>query len=162
MINFKKIFIPCFLMLATILPAAAQLHQGEPAYEIKLPDVNGKELALSSLKGKVVLIDFWASWCGPCRTSNKKLVSVYDKYKDKGFEIYGVSLDENARAWQKAIDNDQITWLQVNEAHYTESPIIQQWGIIQIPTSFLMDRDGNVVAMNPSGKQLARLLEKLL
>jgi len=162
MINFKKIFIPCLLMLAAYLPATAQVHQGQPAFEIKLPDANGEQIALSSLKGKVVLIDFWASWCGPCRASNKKLTKIYDKYKDKGFEIYGISLDENAGAWQQAVKKDKVTWLQVNDARAVDSPIVQQWYISSIPTSYLVDREGNVVAMDPEGKELVRLLEELL
>src|SRR5688572_5849661 len=111
----KKILPVTAIFLFASLHSFAQPKLGEQAYEIKLPDVNGKVQKLSEQRGKVVLIDFWASWCGPCRRANPELAVLYSKYKDKGFEIFGVSIDDEKKAWKKAIAADGITWKQVNE-----------------------------------------------
>jgi len=140
----------------------AQPRQGQPADEVALPSVNGDTIRLSSLKGKVVLLDFWASWCGPCRVSNKNLVKLYAKYKASGFEILGVSLDDEAAKWKTAIRQDKITWLQVNDAGGWEARIAQAWGISAIPTSYLIDKDGKLLAMDLEGKELEKTLKYLL
>ena len=102
-----------FLVITQI--SNAQPKQGKDAFEIALPSLSGDTLKLSSLKGKVVLLDFWASWCGPCRSANKDIGKLYSKFKDKGFEVFSVSLDDNISAWEKAVKKDKITWQQVNE-----------------------------------------------
>lgn len=130
--------------------------------EIALPSVTGDTIRLSSFKGKVVLIDFWASWCGPCRTSNRQLVKLYSKYKDKGFEIYGVSFDEVKPAWEKAIKKDKITWVQVNDDSGSDSKVASRWEVYQIPTSYVMDKDGKLIAMDPDSKTLEKILKDLL
>lgn len=130
--------------------------------DIALPSVNGDTIRLSSFKGKVVLIDFWASWCGPCRTSNRQLAKLYSKYKDKGFEIYGVSFDEGKSAWEKAIKKDKITWVQVNDDTGSASKTANAWDVYQIPTSFVMDKEGKLVAMDPDNKALEKILKDLL
>ncbi|MEQ1678388.1 MAG: TlpA disulfide reductase family protein [Chitinophagaceae bacterium] len=140
----------------------AQPTQGQFAEELALPSVNGDTIRLSSLKGKVVLLDFWASWCGPCRVSNKSLVKLYSKYKGKGFEILGVSLDDNVRNWKAAIKQDKITWLQVNEAGVWTSQTVDTWAISAIPTSYLIDKDGRLLAMDLEGKELEKALKYLL
>ncbi len=142
--------------------ALAQPKTGDIAPEVELPNPDGQSVSLHSLKGKVVLIDFWASWCGPCRFSNKRLAPVYEKYKTTGFEIFAISIDENKNAWKKAIAADNIKWIQVNEAGGWQAPIARKWGIDQIPTSFLLDKDGSVVAIDPSEEKLISLLKKLL
>jgi peroxiredoxin len=157
--------IPFILFILIFLPAAllkAQPRQGQPAAEVALPSVSGDTLRLSSLKGKVVLLDFWASWCGPCRSSNKSLVKLYSKYKDKGFEIFGVSLDDQKNKWKNAIKQDKIRWLQVNDDGGWEAKTVAAWGINAIPTSYLIDKDGNLLAMDLEVKELEKALKYLL
>ena len=153
-----------FLIAVTLFSVAvkAQPKQGQMAAEIALPSVTGDTIKLSSLKGKVVLLDFWASWCGPCRYTNKNLVKLYAKYKDKGFEIYSVSLDDHAQQWKNAIKKDKIQWLQVNEGGGWEAKTAQTWNISALPTSFLIDKEGKLLAMDLEGKELENALKYLI
>ena len=157
----KKVFFFISILLSTII-AVAQPKIGEQSPDIALPDVNGAVQKLSDLKGKVVLIDFWASWCGPCRRANPGLVELYSKYKSKGFEIYGVSIDDKKDAWKKAIAADKITWKQVNEAGGWDAPIALKWKLEQIPASFLLDQQGKVIALDPGKDDIEAQLKKLL
>ncbi|RYY58252.1 MAG: TlpA family protein disulfide reductase [Chitinophagaceae bacterium] len=135
----------------------------DPRLQVNLPDVKGDTLTLASFKGKVVLLDFWASWCMPCRAANKKLVKIYSKYRPLGFEIFGVSLDESKKDWMKAIAKDKITWVQVNESGNSwEAKTVQQWAISAIPTSFLVNKKGDIVAMNLEPAELEKALKELL
>lgn len=135
----------------------------DPRLEIKLPTVKGDSLTLASLQGKVILLDFWASWCGPCRVSNKKLVKLYEKYKPEGFEIFGVSLDEKKESWKKAIVKDKITWIQVNDPRGGwDATTAAKWNISVLPTSFLINKRGEVVAMDLEGKKLEESIVQLL
>jgi thiol-disulfide isomerase/thioredoxin len=161
MLNHKTIFIALALFIATS-DLQAQIKFGFDAPDISLPTPAGDTLHLASLKGKVVLLDFWASWCGPCRASNKQLVKTYAKFKDKGFEIYSVSFDEEKPQWEKAIRKDKISWLQVNDNRGFDAQTAADWRINQIPTSFLIDKDGKLVAMDPEGKDLENMLKDLL
>jgi peroxiredoxin len=149
-----------FFLLASL--QAQPPKQGMPAGEIALPSVNGDTIRLSSMKGKVVLIDFWASWCGPCRTSNKSFTKLYPKYKDKGFEILGVSLDDSDEAWKKAIAKDKVTWPQVIDRGGAEAQTALKWSISALPTSYLMDKDGKLIAMDLEKKELEKALKQLL
>lgn len=158
----RKQFFLFVLFISISFTASSQVHYGQQAYEISLPSLNGDTIKLSSLKGKVVLVDFWASWCGPCRSTNKKMVKLYPKYKDKGFEILGVSLDDSRTAWKKAVEKDKIQWLQVIDNGGWDAKTGIQWGIYQIPTSYLIDKEGRVIAMDLEQKDLEKKLDELL
>lgn len=135
---------------------------GSAAPEISLSDTTGKVVALSSLRGKYVLIDFWASWCGPCRNENPNVVRMYNKFKDKGFAIYSVSLDQNHGNWTKAIRNDNLTWTHVSDLKYWQSAAAQQYGVQAIPATFLLDKDGKIIAKDLRGEALEQKLEEIL
>ena len=150
----------CFFLLLTAVKA--QPRQGQLAADIALPSVSGDTIRLSSLKGKVVLLDFWASWCGPCRTANKGLIKLYPKFKDKGFEIFSVSLDNDKEDWIKAIKKDKVTWSQVIDPGGWETPTAVNWRIDALPTSFLIDKEGRLVAMDLEGKDLEKALKELI
>ena len=139
-----------------------KLAQIKSIHELSSTDVYGKRIDFKNFKGYYIFLDFWASWCGPCRYSNKRIAPVYEKYKTAGFEIFGISLDEDLNAWKKAIKTDKITWLQVNDAGGWQAAVAKKWRIDQIPTSFLIDKDGKVVAIDPSEDELKKLVGKLL
>jgi peroxiredoxin len=132
------------------------------AKEISLPDENGKTVTLSSFKGKYVLIDFWASWCGPCRGENPNVVAAYNKFKDKNFTILGVSLDQKKEAWLQAIKADGLTWTQVSDLQYWNSRAARDYGVQSIPANFLVDPSGNIIAQNLRGEALEAKLAEIL
>ncbi|MCF8224460.1 MAG: TlpA family protein disulfide reductase [Bacteroidales bacterium] len=141
---------------------------GLRAPEIELPDVNGETKRLSDLRGKVVLLDFWASWCNPCRRENPHLVDVYDAYNDKtftagnGFEIVSVSLDRNETAWREAIRNDKMQWsYQLGDMEGARTQPALDYKIQMIPINFLLDRNGVIIATNLRGGALEEKLESL-
>lgn len=134
------------------------LAAGNPAPEIVLPDPQGNPVSLSSLKGNVVLIDFWAAWCPPCRKANVILGELYEKYHSKGFEIYGVSLDRTHEQWTDAIEKDNITWHQVSDLRFMNSPVVTLYNISEIPHAVLIDREGNIIVRNFSVDELEELI----
>lgn len=142
--------------------ASAQLRPGTIAPEIALPDTKDSTVTLSSFRGKVVLVDFWASWCGPCRAANPAVVKLYNKYKDKGFVVFGVSLDNKKSAWLKAIKQDKIKYPQVNDKAGWYSKVAEQWGVDAIPASFLLDQSGKIVVFDAEAWELDKLVNDLL
>lgn len=156
----KIIVVVSFVML--YLAGQSQLAIGSAVPEISLPDTKDQVVSLSSLKGKVVLIDFWASWCRPCRLANPGVVKLYNKYKAKGFEVFGVSIDDDKLEWIKAIKKDKITYSQVNDNSGFDSKILSAYMIDAVPTTFLLDKQGNLVVVDPEGKKLEKLVKQLL
>jgi thiol-disulfide isomerase/thioredoxin len=124
--------------------------------------IKGDSIQLSSLKGKVFLLDFWASWCGPCRYSNKNLVKLYSKYKDKGLEILSVSVDDEKNDWKKAVAKDKITWMQGFDKGGWDSRSAIKWQVDALPASFLVNKNGDVVAINLEKNDLEKKIKELL
>ncbi|MES2517012.1 MAG: TlpA disulfide reductase family protein [Bacteroidota bacterium] len=138
------------------------IEVGTEAPEIAMKMPNDTTLALSSLRGKYVLIDFWASWCGPCRKENPNVVRMYYKFKDKGFDIFSVSLDQEKDSWVKAIEKDQLPWHHVSDLQFWNSAAAAAYGVQAIPATFLLDKEGKVIAKYLRGDDLERKLEEVL
>ena len=127
-----------------------------PAIEGPAPD--GKPVALAALRGRHVLVDFWASWCGPCRTENRHYGELLRQFGATGFEILAVSLDESAATWQAATAKDRVTWPQLSDLRGWKSPLAARYSVTALPASFLLDPEGRIVAKDVRGKQLDELL----
>ncbi|MDI1355703.1 MAG: TlpA disulfide reductase family protein [bacterium] len=149
-------------MFHDMVKAMAAVAIGSEAPDINLQSPDGMNIALSSLKGKVVLIDFWASWCGPCRKEMPNVVKAYAKFKDKGFEIFGVSLDQDKAKWVEAIQKDGITWPQVSDLKQWGSSVVQLYNIQGIPYTVLLDKEGKILAKNLRGEDLEKKLVEVL
>ncbi len=136
--------------------------KGSVLADFSQPDTSGVPVSLSSLRGKYVLVDFWASWCGPCRQENPNVLAAYNKYKSKNFTVLGVSLDKAKPAWIEAINMDGLTWTHISDLQGWQNSVAQQFQIFNIPQNFLIGPDGKVVAKNLRGPALERKLAKLL
>ena len=150
------------IMFHEVVERMLSTNIGQFAPEISLPSPDGKEIALSSLKGKLVLIDFWASWCGPCRKEMPNVVKIYSKFKNKGFEIYGVSLDQDKEKWMEAITKDGINWPQVSDLKYWDNLAARIYNVQGIPYTVLIDKDGKIIAKNLRGQELEKKIAEVL
>ncbi|WP_338222443.1 TlpA disulfide reductase family protein [Algoriphagus confluentis] len=137
------------------------LSVGQPAPEIELPNPDGTVVKLSDLRGKYVLIDFWAAWCKPCRQENPNVVRLYNQYKNRGFEVFGVSLDRTKEDWVKAIAEDQLTWTHVSDLKYFNSAAAETYQIQAIPATYMIDPDGKIIAKDLRGPSLENKLAEL-
>ncbi|OAV66622.1 Thiol-disulfide oxidoreductase resA [Bacteroidales bacterium Barb6XT] len=150
---------PYVKVLEELVKVLETVSIGKKAPDFTVNDVEGKPVKFSDYLGKgYVLVDFWAAWCGPCRRENPNVVKVYAKYHDKGFDIFGVSLDRSKEAWVKAIEKDNLTWTHVSDLLYWNSEPAKLYGVRAIPANFLIDKDGIIVAKNLRGEDLDKIL----
>jgi len=154
--------LPSAVAFKERIETAKKTAVGAMAMDFTQNDTLDKPVSLSDFKGKYVLIDFWASWCGPCRAENPNVVKAYQQYKDKGFTILGISLDNNKDAWMKAIEHDQLSWTQVSDLKYWNNEVAQQYGIRSIPANLLLDKNGKIIARNLRGEDLVKKLAELM
>jgi len=152
-----------FVCLLTTQISIGQVKLEQQAPEISLPDLNGYTIKLSSLKGKVVLLDFWASWCLPCRKNNPNLIKLYEKYKGLGFEVYSVSLDSKEKDWKKAVEQDNLKWpINVYDKKGWYAKSTYDYGVDSIPLNFLIDKEGKIKGINISHDDLDKKIDQLL
>ena len=135
---------------------------GNKAIDLAYSSPDGKTIALSSLKGKMVLLDFWASWCPPCRRENPNVVATFNRFKDKNFTVVGISLDEDKSKWLQAIGDDNLTWTHLSDLKYWDSEVAELYGVRAIPSNVLLDPEGVIIAKDIREEALPATLEKLL
>ena len=148
--------------IAEKLEGAKLIALGAKAPEFSGPTPDGSQLALKDATGKVTLIDFWAGWCKPCRAENPNVVAVYEKYKDKGLRVLGVSLDRNPEEWKRAIEEDNLTWNHISNIAYFDDAIAKLYNVRAIPASFILDENGIIIAKDLRGEALGEKMAELL
>ncbi|WP_158799792.1 TlpA disulfide reductase family protein [Pedobacter sp. L105] len=148
-------------LMATQLKLDTEVGIGKVAPNFTQADVSGKLISLASFKGKYILVDFWASWCGPCRLENPNLVKAYKRFKKKNFEIIGISLDYNRSLWTDAIKKDELSWINLSDLQFHENVIAKAWGVVGVPSNFLIDPNGFIIAKNLRGDKLELKLREI-
>ena len=148
--------------VGAVLKQTKATEIGATAPDFSGPTPSGSQLALNDVKSKLTLIDFWAAWCKPCRMENPNIVSVYQKYKDKGFDVVGISLDRSREQWLQAIEDDQLAWNHISNVQYFQDPIAKLYNVSAIPAAFLIDENGVIVAKNLRGPALEAKVAELL
>jgi peroxiredoxin len=149
-----------FLMIATVSLANAQIKTADTFPDIQLKNSQNASIKLNSFKGKTVLIDFWASWCGPCRLANKNLVKMYEQYKDQNFEIVGISIDTDQTKWLKAIEKDKMKHPQLIDPKGFDAKSAITFGVDALPAAYLFDASGKLIAINPTEAQIIVQIKK--
>ena len=168
----KKLLLFALILLGTNFQVVSGqsfgTEIGNRAPEIRLPALNGDTIPLSSLKGKLVLIDFWATWCLPCVKEQPELAQLHNKYKNaeftsgKGFEIYGISMDSKKATWEGAVNKYGITWIQVSDLKFWSSPVAKAYNLEELPYNLLLDGNGIILAKNLHGEDLEKELARHL
>lgn len=154
-------FFTTALLLLMVVSVYAQPHFQQPAPALALPDRSGKVIDLRAFRNQYVLVDFWASWCPPCRIFNRTLVKLYKRFHPMGFEVLSVSLDEDKKLWQRAIRADGMSWTQLVDTTAWNSAVATAWDVLGVPNSFLIDPEGNIIARNLHGNELEKKLAEL-
>ena len=152
--------ITLFTLIATVAVASAQIKVGDSFPDVQLQNDKNTTVKLNSFKGKTVLVDFWASWCAPCRMANKKLVKIYDQYKGQNFEIVGISIDNDKTKWLKAIEKDKMKHQQLIDPKGFDAKTAVTFGVDALPSTFLFDASGKLIAINPTEAQIIAQITK--
>ncbi len=159
-INLKKSLLGN--KISNYLNLATEADIGDVYTDFAMPDINNDKQKFSELMGRLTLLEFWASWCAPCRKENPNLVKTYNKYKSKGFEIVAISTDGNQDRWKKAIENDKLTWIHLNDLKVEDNLAKTIYSVYEIPANFLIDSTGTIIAKNLRGQELNNVLDSLL
>ncbi len=165
--NFNDLFdadlqkTPTGKLIADIIAVAKKSQLGKEAMNFTQTALNGEPFELNSLRGKYVLVDFWASWCKPCRAENPFVVKAYNKYKTENFEIVGVSLDADKKSWENAVEKDQLPWIHVSDLKYWKNEVAVQYGVNSVPANILVNPEGIIIAKNLRGEALTNRLSEI-
>ena len=155
----RKLFITFFIIVNTFI-LNAQIKVGDKLPAITLKSISNSDVNLTSFQGKYILIDFWASWCGPCRLGNKKLVKLHNEVSSDKMEIIGISIDTDTNKWLKAVEKDKIKFTQLIDSKGFDAETAIQFGVEELPSKFLFNKEGILIAKNPTEEEIIKLIEK--